>query len=86
MKKRAKMTRSGPTNGLVLIPVQVRPTILNVKKSISHYPERTEGSKHARELRERTNHLDDKARTGLFQRAMQRIYASRVKAVVGTGH
>jgi hypothetical protein len=57
-----------------------------VKKLNLHYPERTDGSKHARELRERTNNLSDKERAELFERAMQRIYVSRVKATVGAGH
>ena len=57
-----------------------------VKKPNSHYPERTEGRKHARALRERTNHIDDKDRAGLFERAMQRIYGPRLKTTVGTGH
>ena len=57
----------------------------NVKKNF-HYPERTEGSKHARELRERSNQITDKERQGLFERAMQRLYGARVKATIGTGH
>lgn len=59
---------------------------LHVKKLNYNYPERTDGSKHARELRERTNHISDKERAELFERAMQRIYGSRVKAPVGPGH
>lgn len=58
----------------------------NVKKLNLHYPERTEGSKHARELRQRTNQLGEKERAALLERAMQRIYGSQVKATVGTGH
>lgn len=62
----------------------------NVNKNF-HYPERTEGSRHARELRERTNEISDKQREGLLERAMRRmgrIYGGSVKATVGTstGH
>ena len=59
---------------------------LKVKKPNFHYPERTDGSKHARELRERTNQISDKERAELFERAMRVIYGSRVKATVGAGH
>jgi hypothetical protein len=55
-----------------------------VKKNV-HYPEKTEGSKHARELRERTNQSGEKERAELFKRAMQRLYGARGKATVGAG-
>jgi len=58
-----------------------------MKKQNFHYPERTEGTKHARELRERTNQISDQQREVLFDRAMRRIYGGfRVKAAVGAGH
>jgi hypothetical protein len=56
------------------------------KKSNFHYPARTEGGKHARELRERTNTLGETERADLYERAMRRIYGNRVKATVGSGH
>lgn len=57
-----------------------------MKKANLHYPERTEGSKHADELRHRANKIGDKQRAELLDRAMQRIYGFRPKAAVGTGH
>lgn len=61
--------------------------VFKMKKQNYHYPERTEGSKHAHELRERTNQISDQQREELFDRAMRRIYGGfRVKAAVGAGH
>jgi len=86
MRKTAKLTTRGPVNRTGSHSNSGAVNKTNVKKPNNHYPERTEGSKHARELRERTNHIGDKERAGLFERAMQRIYASRIKAAVGAGH
>lgn len=39
-----------------------------------HYPENTEGSYEARNLRERTNQIDDRHRADLFALALKRVY------------
>src|SRR5688572_16817292 len=66
----------------------VHPTIiLNVKKFNFHYPEKTTGTKQARELRERTNSISDEERKRLLDSAMERIYGpGPLKTEVGTGH
>ena len=60
-----------------------------MKTANSHYPERTTGAKHARDLRDRTNHLSEKQQAELIAEAMKQFdipYAIGAKATAGAGH